>query len=281
MVGMTGMTGMTGMVNGSPKIRMAAVALVTICFATILAVPNLSAQFQAPGALGALAPANIAKPRPAAPFNLTGTWLHSGGADNGFRFSPPAGFKLTPESQVHYDAARKAQAEGKVYRDDIGQCWPAGLPVIMTRVWPIAMVQLPTVIYMISEFMNSVRIIYMDGRPHTDPDIAVGSFNGESIGHWENDTLVIDTTNFVPDHHWIDSGIPGTDALHIVERVRMIDAGKTLSIEYTLSDPKSWEGEWKMTKRWKRVDERDIAEVSCLPDLNEHMPTTQSKENVR
>ena len=45
--------------------------------------------------------------------------------------------------------------------------------------------------------------------------------------------------------------------------------------------PKSWVGQWKMTKRWRRVDDRDIAEVSCLPDLNEHMPSTQSKDNVR
>src|SRR5438876_11027699 len=159
----------------------------------ILTAADLQAQFQPAGALGALAPTNIAKPRPKPPFDLTGTWLHGGGADNGFRFSPPPGFKLTPEAQAIYDEARKAQAEGKVYHDDIGQCWPAGLPIIMTRVWPIAMVQLPTVIYMISEFMNSLRIVYMDGRPHTDPDIAVPSFNGESIGRWENNMLVIDT----------------------------------------------------------------------------------------
>jgi len=61
----------------------------------------------------------------------------------------------------------------------------------------------------------------------------------------------------------------------------MTNQGKTLEIEYTLTDPKSWEGDWKMTKRWQRVDERDIAEVECLPDLNDHMPTTQSKANVR
>jgi hypothetical protein len=61
----------------------------------------------------------------------------------------------------------------------------------------------------------------------------------------------------------------------------MINEGKTLEIEYTLADPKSWEGEWKMTKRWNRVDDRDIAEVSCLPDLNDHMPSTHSKDNVR
>ncbi len=247
----------------------------------VFGVANLFAQAPAEQPLGALAPANIAKPRPKAAFDFTGTWLHAGGPNNNFRFAPPEGFKLTPTAQVQYDAARKAQAAGKVYRDDIGQCWPAGLPVIMTRVWPIAMVQTPTEIFMISGFMNSVRMIYLDGRTHTDPDVVVRSFNGESIGHWEKDALVVDTTNFVDDHHWIDSGIPGTDALHIVERMRLIDKGATLEIEYTLSDAKSWQGEWKMTKRWKRVDDTDITEASCLPDLNDHLPSTHSDVNVR
>jgi hypothetical protein len=240
----------------------------------------LAAQFQAPGELGALAPANIAKSRPKAPFDLTGAWLHGGESE---RFDPPAGFRLTPEAQVHYDAAQKATKEGKLYRNDIGLCWPAGMPIMMTRVWPVSMIQLPTSIFMISELMNSLRVVYLDGRKHTDPEIAVRSFNGESIGRWEGDTLVIDTTNFVADHHWVHDrlGIPASDALHIVERVRMIDAGKRLEIEYTLSDPKSWEGEWKSTKHWNRVDDRDIAEVECLPDLNEHMPTVHSSDNIR
>lgn len=230
----------------------------------------------------ALAPSNIAKQRPKPPFDLTGTWMHGGGQNNGFRFSPPPGFKLTPPAQVHFDAAKKATAEGKAYHDDIGQCWPAGLPVIMTRVWPIAMVQIPTAIYMISGFMNSVRTVYLDGRKHTDPDLVVRSFNGESIGHWEGDSLVVDTTGFVDDHHWIDNGVPASDALHIIERMRLINNGATLEIEYTLSDPKNWEGDWKMTKRWRRVDDQDITEASCLPDLNAHMPSTQSSSaNVR
>jgi hypothetical protein len=263
------------------SLRMRAGTAVLCVAGIVVAASDLSAQFQPPGALGALAPANITKPRPKPPFDLTGTWLHGGGPDNNFRFAPPPGFKLTPAAQAHYDAARAAQADGKVYHDDIGQCWPSGLPIMMTRVWPIAMIQLPTVIYMIQELMNTMRFIYLDGRPHTDPDIAVPSFNGESIGHWENDTLVVDTKYFVPDHHWVDSGIPASDALHIVERIRMTNQGKTLEIEYTLTDPKSWEGDWKMTKRWQRVDDRDIAEVHCLPDLNDHMPTTHSNANVR
>ena len=243
--------------------------------------PDLFAQFQPQGALGALAPANIAKPRPKPPFDLTGTWLHGGGPDNNFRFSPPPGFKLTPEAQVHYDAARKAQAEGRVYRDDIGLCWPAGLPILMTRVWPIAMIQLPTMILMVQELMNTMRFIYLDGRSHTDPDIAVRSFNGESVGHWEGDTLVVETKNFVPDHHWMDSGIPASDALRVVERIRMINEGRTLEIQFAATDPKGWEGEWKWTKRWQRVDDRDIAEVECLPDLNQHITSVRSGSHVR
>ena len=246
----------------------------------LVAASDLSAQFQPPGALGALAPGNIAKPRPKAPFDLTGAWLHGGESE---RFDPPAGFKLTPAAQKHFDAAAQATKEGKMYRNDIGLCWPAGVPIMMTRVWPVSMIQLPTSIFMISELMNSLRVVYLDGRPHTDPDIAVRSFNGESIGRWEGDTLVIDTTNFVDDHHWIHDrlGIPGSDALHIIERVRMENEGKRLAIEYTLIDPKGWEGEWKTTKHWNRVDERDIAEVECLPDLNDHMPTVHSKDQVR
>jgi hypothetical protein len=76
-------------------------------------------------------------------------------------------------------------------------------------------------------------------------------------------------------------GIPASDALHIVERIRMQDQGKKLEIEYTLTDPKVWEGDWKITKHWNRVDDRDISEVECLPDLNEHMPTVHSSDNVR
>src|SRR3954471_16507582 len=174
-----------------------AIILAFACASGLLAQTPPSAQ------QGALAPANIAKSRPKPPFDLTGTWQHGGGQNNNFRFSPPEGFKLTPFAQAHYDAAQKAVAAGKVYQDDIGKCWPAGLPIIMTRVWPIAMIQVPTAIYMISGFMNSVRIIYLDGRTHTDPDIVIPSSNGESIGHWEDDTLVVDTTAFVDDHHWI------------------------------------------------------------------------------
>ena len=234
--------------------------------------------------LSALAPENIAKARPAAPFDLTGNWFIDVTENpNAWRFGPPYP-KLTAAAQVHFDASQVAAKEGKVYRDDIGQCWPAGLPLIMTRYWPMAMVQIPTAIYMVSGFMNSLRIVYLDGRSHTDPDIIVRTFNGESIGRWEGDTLVVDTVGFRGDHHWMDQGgasIPAGEQLHIVERIRLINDRKQLEIEYTMTDPEYWEGEWKSTKRFNRVNDEDIQEVSCLPDLNEHLQSTSSKTQVR
>jgi hypothetical protein len=232
---------------------------------------------------GALSPANLAKPRPAAPFDLTGTWQHELRGPQSWKFVPET-FELTPQAQVHYDAGRKALAEGKVYRDDIGQCWPAGMPLIMTRVHPFVLLQVPTAIYMIAGFENSIRIIYLDGRGHGDPDVVVPSFNGESIGRWEGNALVVDTKYFPGHHHWLDQGgasIPASDALHIVERMRLIENGETLEIEYTLTDPKSWKGDWKMTKRFNRKHDVDIDEVECTPDINENLPATSSQSLIR
>jgi len=254
---------------------------VRVAILALLFVGGMAAQAP-PAQVGALAPANLNKERPKPAFDITGTWLHGdGGPNNPFNFAAPPDAKLTPAAQVHFDANKKARAEGKAYHDDIGACWPAGMPMIMTRVWPIAMVQKPTAIYMISGFMNELRIVYTDGREHTDPDVVIPSFSGESIGKWEGDTLVVDTKYFVEDHHWVDNGIPASDQLHIVERMKLINGGKTLEIAYTLDDPKSWVGEWKMTKRWRRVDDQDITEAACLPDLNEHMPSTKGSTNVR
>ena len=93
--------------------------------------------------------------------------------------------------------------------------------------------------------------------------------------------LVVDSTGFVDDHHAIDNGLIATDALHIVERMKLTNNGNTLEIEYTFSDPKSFEGEFKSTKRFRRMEDTDITEASCLPDLNAHMPSTHSQVNVR
>jgi hypothetical protein len=239
-----------------------------------------TARAQAAQQPGALAPANLKKPRPKAPFDLTGTWFVdlSKGFDT-WRSGPPYP-KFKGEAATAFVESEKAKKEGKDYRDWIGQCYPAGMPVIMTRVWPIAMIQLPTAIYMISGFENEIRIIYLDGRKFTPDDEVVRTYDGESIGHWEGDTLVVETRSMTVDKHVIDDGLPVSDQFRIIERIRLLENGTKLEDRWTLIDPKNWEGEWTSTHWWKRQDDADITEVQCLPDTNSRLPATASKLNI-
>jgi hypothetical protein len=230
------------------------------------------------GFLGALAPDNLKKPRPKPPFDVTGTWfVDLSEGFNKFMFGPPYPEFLAPGQEAMKGAA-EARAKGTTYRDAIGQCYPAGLPMIMTRVWPIAFIQLPTAIYMVAGFTNSLRIIYLDGRDFTDPDVVVPSYNGESIGKWEGDTLVVKSKYFETDHHYIDQGIPISEKFEVTERIKMINGGKTMQIEYIMTDPDVWKGEWRNTKTWDRQDYSDINEVECIAANNDHLPGTDRGE---
>ncbi len=190
------------------------------------------------GYYGALAPQNLHKARPKPPFDMTGTWfvnLRHGFAD--FMFGPPY-----PE---FLDAGKQAMVKRRQHAKRTSPIATASasasrrMPMIMTRVWPTDIIQLPTSVHMIFGFTNSYRVIFLDGRKHTDPDIAISTYNGESIGHWEGDSLVVSTKYLEPNQHWIDQGLPVSDEFEIVERYRLQDKGKTLEIQYTMTDPKN------------------------------------------
>jgi hypothetical protein len=226
------------------------------------------------GQIGALAPENLHADRPEPPFNLTGTWfvdLSEGFAN--FMFGPPYP-EFIGQTKEDFEYGLEMRRRGESWRDAIGQCFPPGLPMMMTRVWPIAMVQLPTVVYMVSNFNNNFRQIFLDGRDHTDPDDVIFTYNGESVGRWEGDTLVVDTKYIETYNNFIDSGIPISEEFEVQERMRLLEDGEVLEIEYIMTDPDGWVGEWRNTKQWLRVDYTDIGEVSCLPDLNLNIPST-------
>jgi hypothetical protein len=94
------------------------------------------------------------------------------------------------------------------------------------------------------EFMHSYRIIPTDNRPHTVP-ASTKLFQGDSVGHWEGDTFVVDTTNF-NDRTWLDSaGNIHTDQMHVVERFTMVN-DRTINYEATIEDPKAYTRPWKV-----------------------------------
>ena len=225
------------------------------------------------GFYGALAPENLAKKRPKPAFDLTGAWfIDLRKSFNDFMFGPPYPEFYAAGQQAMKEAAEAAK-EHKPYRDSIGACYPAGMPMITTRVWPIGMIQLPTAIFITYAFTNSHRVIYLDDRKFSDPDTVVDTYNGESIGHWVGKTLVVHTKYFEPNEHYIDMGIPISDQFEMTENITMPDK-ETLQIEFVMTDPKNWKGEWRSTKRWIRQHYSDIPEVECLPNLNQHLPGT-------
>jgi hypothetical protein len=232
--------------------------------------------------LGALSKDNLAKPRPRPPFDLTGNWMYSPAMnrDNGvFQYLPLP--KLKPAARASYDAAQAAIASGKAYKNDEGACWPAGMPEMMTRVWPNQTIQLPTMILMIQMLKEEPRWIYLDGRPHADPEIKPPSYSGDSIGRWEGETLVVETINFQTKHHWVQPGIPISSQFKIVERIKLRENGNIMEDTFIMTDPENWEGEWVNTKFWYRYDSSDIEEAYCLPDLNDKLLSTRPESNVR
>jgi hypothetical protein len=230
---------------------------------------------------GAMLKENLKKARPKPPFDLTGNWQFEPrrNRESGvFQYLPLPKFK--PAVQAIFDEAQAAQKAGKAYKNDEGFCWPAGMPEMMTRVWPNQTIQLPTMILMVQMLKHEIRWIYLDGRPHADPEIKPPSYSGDSIGHYEGDTLVVETTNFQPKHHWVQNGVPVGPKLKIVERIKLKDNGDTLEDTFIMTDPDGWDGEWVSTKYWTRWDKTDIEEAFCLPDINDNLLSTRDETQV-
>jgi hypothetical protein len=250
-----------------------------MAFGVLMSPTPTSAQTALQGKYpGALSQENLKKPRPKPPFDLTGTWNMKIDAATGRHLFMPLP-KLTPAAQAEADKRVAYDAKGLDYRDDPGACWPLGMPRLMTRFWPIQVIQLPTMIQLTTMFGNSVRWIYMDGRPHPPEDELVYTYNGHSIGHWEGDSLVIDTIGMEADHHWIQEGIPAGPKLHVVERIHMVDGGKAFEDQFTMTDPENWDGAWVNTKLFRREDRTDIEEHVCIFEQVKNLPSF--KTNVR
>jgi len=175
-------------------------------------------------------------------------WEHQPALLTGGARSRP---ELLPKAQAHLTAYLAAQKEGEDLQPQQANCLPPGMPQIMTQPYPIEFLFNPGLIVVVTEAYMQVRHIYTDGRPHpSDPDPA---FQGNSIGHWEGDTLVVDTVGF-DSHTLIAPGIPHSDQMHIIERIRKTDPDHIL-IEQTIIDPKVLAAPWTVTHPYVRVND--------------------------
>lgn len=144
-------------------------------------------------------------------------------------------------------------------------CFPPGVPRIYQHPFPMEIVQVPGRVIMLFEFDHHIRQIYTDGRGH-NKDLA-SLWMGDSIGKWEGDTLVVDTTNF-NDKTWIDrGGHPHSDQLHLVERIHKT-ASDILQIDITIEDPIAYARPWTGQQTFQLRPKWNIMELMCLDNVN-------------
>jgi hypothetical protein len=224
---------------------------------------------------GALDPENLAQERPAPGFDLTGAWQFRGEEEyranyGSFEFKPKP--EMTAKGQAFLDAYLEASAKGERFGDPTSVCYPAGLPRLMTRYGSLMMLQYPTAIYMVSRLNNEYRTIFLDGRERVPENLREPNWGGESLGHWEGDTLIIETEGFTDEEHLLQAGIITGKQLKITERIELINDGNTLATHYTFEDPEHWVGKWNHTKFRDRVLRSDVLEANCIYTDNLSLP---------
>ena len=179
----------------------------------------------------------------------------------GGRPTPPS---LTPEYAAKLKAFQDGQKAGEHVQNANANCLPPGVPQIMQMPYPLEFIYSPGRVTIAIETDSQVRRIFTDGRKHMDdPDL---TFNGDTIGRWEGQTLVADTIGLEP-HTEIAAGVGHSDQVHIVERFRQTGPD-TLEIETTITDPKVLTTPWTVTRPYLRHKDWEIQEYVC--EQNNH-----------
>ncbi|MEP7314448.1 MAG: hypothetical protein ABI859_17820, partial [Pseudomonadota bacterium] len=179
--------------------------------------------------------------------------------------------KLTPA----YEARRKALAASGAEDSLMANCVPPGMPGIMGQPYPLEFLLTPGKVTIITEAFMQVRHIYTDGRPL--PENPDPTYNGTSTGHWEGDTLVVETVGLSQDIQLAPDVEHGPNT-RIVERFHLTDPD-TMVIERVITDPDALAEPWKNTLTVLRHREYTTAEYICQQN-NRNFLTPEGKAGI-
>jgi len=220
--------------------------------------------------------------------DLTGIWQGGGaagltfaiGAENAKAARPDAaqggrggGGGARPEPAPYQDWVQpklKEIRDRRLIDDPSGRCLLVGVPRITSMPLPIKIVQTKDEVIFMYETFHAFRVIPTDGRGH--PDDMDPSFMGDSVGHWEGDTLVVDVTG-LNCQTWFDrAGDFHSDALHVIERYTLRGAD-TLMYEATIDDKNVFTRPWKISMPIYRRLEKNVQlmEFKCVEFVEELM----------
>ena len=156
-------------------------------------------------------------------------------------------------------ALEREQKGGRV--DPIAHCGMPGIPRLTYMPFPFQIVQRPGVVVFLYEYLHNQRIVTTNPRPHLE---GIDFWLGDSVGHWEGDTLVVDVTD-LGDKTWLDAARhTHTDALHVVERYTRTGPN-TIKYEATIEDPKTYARPWRIAMPLHRNNQPgfELREQEC------------------
>jgi hypothetical protein len=204
------------------------------------------------------------------PPDITGDWMVYPSRGKGAPPDPklvapqPTQLLLTPKYAGPYEAKRAAEREsdkrGEPLANDSTRCIPNGMPQMMFPIYPIEILQTRGQVTIIAEAMSQVRRIFMD-QPQSKIDETPPTYFGHSVGHWEGDTLVVDTVGVKEDVLGYRD-VPHSDQMRIKERLHLV-APDILHDEITIEDPIVLQKPWTFTFAYRRSPGYQMLEYVC------------------
>ena len=201
--------------------------------------------------------------------DLTGQWARYPGfartpPDPKLVPAPPGKLLLKPACAGPYEKRRAEERESDLKGEPIAapgtDCLPYGMPEMMSAIYPLEILQTAGQVTIIAEAMSQVRRIFL-GKPQLKMGEAAPSFYGHSVGHWEGDTLVVDTIG-VKESVLGHSEMPHSDQMRITERFRLVTPD-ILHDEITVTDPVVLEKPWTFTFGYRRLQNYEMLEYVC------------------
>ena len=186
--------------------------------------------------------------------------FRASGAQPTYRIADLSNANIKPWAKEIMKRENDKALSGRMPYSARASCMPSGVPAfMMAAVEPIHFMQTPKQVTMIFSGDAQIRRIYLD-VPHS-ADLKP-SWYGESVGHYEGDTLVVDTIG-LNDKTFIDNyRTPHTAKLHVVERYKLIDDGKTLQVTFRVEDPDTFYQPWSAIGKLRRV-QMPMHEEAC------------------
>ena len=171
--------------------------------------------------------------------------------------------QLMPEYLKKWELISKSRQSGSYEFDYVAQCLPPGMPSMMGMAYGMEIMQTKDRITFFSEWLDALRRVYIDGRKPTQKILDDPTYAGYSTGHWEGDTLVVDTVA-LREETFIEGFSPHSDQMTIKERIRFTSPG-ILEDRITVTDPVALVKPWDTVRTYRKAGpgSDELREFAC------------------